>query len=217
MPRRATTTRKRPYRRRYVRRKRATRYVRITRLARSPQKIHYHVLQGTSPIYNVTFGQGHCWNWQCNIAPNVAEFSALYDQYRVISLTHTYFPIYNSADMSGATTKALFPIAWYIDYDDATPPTSMTQMLERQDLKYTRDGKTIKIGPYVPRVNTAAYPNPAAFIASPVSIKPPWLDCTSMDVKHYGVKVWLDDNGTPNGTQCGVLLTRAVVAFKGAQ
>lgn len=121
--------------------------------------------------------------------PNRTEFTALFDQYKILSYTIELRPRFNSRDAAyGAGTVADIPtVYWVYDQDDATPPSSMSQLMEHPKVRSGRLDKPVYITVKYPTVTTLEYNG--GIITNGYSVKrSPWIDCNSYQVPHYGVK-----------------------------
>ncbi len=126
-----------------------------------------------------------------------AEFTALYDQYRVVRLTYTLSPAWTSARAPSTSPNGDL-CGWVhsvYDYDDNAAPAASTAgigaMMERASYALTHAVKTTATTWVVePRVALAAYAASAftSYANSPAC----WVDCSSPNVEHYGLKLLIE-------------------------
>lgn len=81
---------------------------------------------------------------QLNSVIDVADFTSLYDQYRIAGVKYTFTPLKN---VNTQTTNYVIPeLVIARDLDDVTPPTSDTQdLLQRQDVKLHRLTRPVSV------------------------------------------------------------------------
>lgn len=120
-----------------------------------------------------------------------ATLAGVYDQYKINYVTATWVPKYN---MAGAVTMAptATPVQpWMsefgsaIDYDTGTAPAGMGTLAEYNNFKWTR-GMDVHKRVLKPRAQTAIQSG-NSFISNPL-FNQPWIDCTSPDVQHLGIR-----------------------------
>lgn len=145
--------------------------------------------------------------------PGNAEFTSLFDQYRLDWIEYIF--VLKSNPGAGGH---IAPIIYFAeDHDDDSPPT-LTAMLEKQStqvVNFSADRTMIKFK-VVPNITREVYRGvtPGYERAKPGV----WLDCNTPDVPHYGVKYYIGNyNSTyyPN-TVIDVIL-RYHVSFKETQ
>lgn len=125
-----------------------------------------------------------------------AELTALFDQYRINGIKYSLIPRGNTAEItasSGASSvfqgqsTGVFSV---IDYDDATAPTTITQLMEYQNLKMTRATQTHSRY-FKPRVNLQGVTNLGTGATGPTMNTRGWIDCDFINVPHFGLKLAL--------------------------
>lgn len=125
--------------------------------------------------------------------PNNSEFTALYDQYRINGVKVTVIPRGNTAEItasSGASTvyqgqsTGVFSV---IDYDDTTPLANINEACQYQNMKMTR--ATQQHTRYlVPRFNLQGITNQGTGATGSMMNTRGWIDCTQINVPHFGLK-----------------------------
>lgn len=126
--------------------------------------------------------------------PNNSEFTTLFDQYKLRMVSVHFRPLVNqlvTAQPNTGTTDATgyCPLHTVIDYDDNSAPTSLSTVLQYQNLRTTNPNRPHKriVRPKVLRevyqssVTTAYQPSASG-----------WIDCNYAGVPHYGLKVYMD-------------------------
>lgn len=123
---------------------------------------------------------------------NSAEFSALYDQYK-LNLVKLQFWLRVDPSAQAAASAISPKLFWFRDMDDNVP-ASMTEMRERARCKIAvlRTDRPVTIW-VKPNVLAEVYRGVGTTTYSPKFGQ--WLDMTNTDVTHYGVK-WNIDNLT---------------------
>lgn len=128
--------------------------------------------------------------FQLSQLPNYTEFTALYDQYMIKAVKISLIPKYTEVALGSTTQGNMWSV---VDYDDATPPPNIDTILQYQNLKRTRMSQ-VHSRYLKPAVSSEVYATGLASSYSPK--KNVWLDATTAQVEHYGVKFWFDARGT---------------------
>lgn len=139
--------------------------------------------------------------------PDVGDFTSLYDQYRILSVKYVLMPRGNVSDLgtAGAQISRLFTV---IDYDDSSPPSSIDQLCQYQNLKVTNaTAKHVRI--IKPMYNREVSTGLGTTANEPSR---GWLDCTNNNVAHRGVKLALQ--GPVTGTITYDAMITYNLAFK---
>lgn len=190
MPRVRRINRRRP---RMTRRKRT---VRRNKIARQVHKYKRIVNMGTytasqSPATGTVPARG-AFSFNMNLLPNVSEYSALYDQYKISGVSLKFIPKTNQfqGGTSGTpNTIGYGQIVTAIDYDDAVTPITKDQLLEFGSSKVTRSNKEHKR--YLkPKMLQEIYINSSTTGRAPISAK--WIDWSFPNAEHYGIKWFID-------------------------
>ena len=137
---------------------------------------------------------GYGFNFALDQLPNPSDFTQLYDQYRIKAIKWQLIPKQGTATVFPPTVLpgqvSIMPkIYSVIDYDDSAPPTSLDQMLQYENCKYTRANKT-HTRFFKPAVATEVF-NTGITTAYGMR-QNAWLDCNSNQIEHYGLKVWVE-------------------------
>lgn len=143
----------------------------------------------------------------------VNDFVNLYDQYRINGVKYTLIPRGNIAEITLAPSyngqsTGVFSV---IDYDDNTAPSTINQLMEYQNVKMTRahqqHSRYIK-----PRINLQGITNIGTSATGQIMNTRGWLDCTNINVPHFGLKFALQQ--TVNYTQTYDVKIDFYLAFK---
>jgi hypothetical protein len=110
---------------------------------------------------------------------NVTNFAGVFDQYRFRMAEVTIYP---GIDQSTSGTVGLLHTV--IDYDDSNTPT-ITGLLDYQNVIVTR-GDEVQKRTFVPHAAVAAY---SGAFTSYSNVTSPWIDTSSPNVSHFGVKL----------------------------
>lgn len=120
---------------------------------------------------------------------NVAAFSALFDQYRIVALRYTLIPRTNV--VSGTAYNP--PLYTIVDYDDASPLSSRNAFTQRANVTVSQVWQSVS-RTFKPHAALAAYSGAFTSYANATS---PWIDLNSTTVPHYGFKWYIDSCNTP--------------------
>lgn len=116
----------------------------------------------------------------------IADFTALYDQYRIAGVRVNIIPLSDSAT---AQSSGFLPtLYWARDDDDALAPATEAELRERQDVKVNRLNKPVSI--YIKNPKAMIDVNQTTGLADPAMVKNGWINCNSTLVQHNGLKMW---------------------------
>lgn len=121
--------------------------------------------------------------------PNSAEFSALFDQYRITGISIKFIPCQTGSDVNPNSTSIFLPnLMSVIDYTDSAVPSGINELMQYQNCKRTKITRTHSRY-FKPRVlhdvvgqgaTTGYTPKPWPFVSF------------GIDVTGYGIKWGLD-------------------------
>ncbi len=118
-------------------------------------------------------------NFTLSALPSSTEFTALFDQYRIVQVTVRFLPLAGVG--SGSS-----PLITAIDYDDSSTPVAVTDLLQYDSHVMTQPGVTLE-RTFTPRVSTAVYSGTfTSFASAPNSL---WIDVASPNTQYYGLKL----------------------------
>lgn len=122
---------------------------------------------------------------------NYAEFTSLFDQYRIVGVKISILPLANSVNTGDASSvmDTTMVIHHCMDFDDGTPYAAslagVQDMQQRGNYKRAK-GWTPTYKYYKPRVLTLG--TVAAGGQNVVNPRAPWTNCANADLVHYGSK-----------------------------
>lgn len=129
------------------------------------------------------------FNFQLAFIDQSSTYTALFDQYKIEHVELTFSPMFRANSLSNVTTAAIVPLIYVaLDYDDGSTPSSLTTLREYQNLVVRSDEKSFSVT-LNPHIAMSAYNGAFAGYANVVA---PWLDCSTTNIQHYGVKVGID-------------------------
>lgn len=143
-------------------------------------------------IYDVPFVYGV----QLAMLYNSGDFTTLFDQYQIRSVTHyitvsqTASSVLGAGSAGTADSMLTMPsIAYFIDKDDYSLPNQGT-VRERMGvrMKQLQLGKTVKITIRNPKCEGLVYSGSSAVVGSAIPKGYQWLDTSANTVPHYGLK-----------------------------
>lgn len=141
--------------------------------------------------------------------PNVAEFVALFDRYKLRQVNVKIVPSINtlnafSTAIGTAPNTGLPIVQTAVDYDDAVPPNSAGDLLQRTDLKILRMDREHDL-PVSPKFSAVVADTSGS---SAGSIQSGWLTTTTtgQNARHYGRKFWAEPLTGGPGVQQGTFV-----------
>lgn len=165
-----------------VKPKKATKMVKRVNLGRDLHyfKRHYNVA-------HLQIATGYGFSFSLNQLPNASEFTALFDQYKIISIKYRFKL---RADPGSGT--GTYPTLFYRrDHDDDNNPVSIDELEQSNLTRHVvlRPNSWVKIG-VKPSILQAGLTQTGTTMVFPKYNT--WIDCSYPDVKHYGLKTWID-------------------------
>jgi len=142
--------------------------------------------------------------------PNVAEFVALFDRFKIDKVRVRFVPSINvqsafSTAIGTSPSTGLPIVQTAVDYDDATPPTGVGDLLQRTDVRMLRFDREHVLD-VAPRVSVGALDSNAAVSGSAQS-RSPWLDTADgQNTIHFGRKFWSEQLTAAPGVQQGIIV-----------
>lgn len=145
--------------------------------------------------------------------PNVAEFTTLYDQYKINLVKWQLIPRGNQSDVGTSTTTGqLMGVFSALDYDDNSAPTSIQDIMEYQNARMTRSNQIHK-RVLKPRARVNIVGSGGAGVNGQIfGSRNPWIDCNAPTTPHFGIKYVLQQ--LPAGTQIYDMKIDFYMAFK---
>ncbi len=142
--------------------------------------------------------------------PNVAEFVALFDRFRIDKVRVRFVPSMNvqsafSTAIGTAPATGLPIVQTAVDYDDAVAPTGAGDLLQRTDVRLLRFDKEHVLD-VAPRVSLGALDSNAA-VSGSAQARSPWLDTADgQNTCHFGRKFWAEPLTSAPGVQQGIVV-----------
>lgn len=159
-------------------------------------------------------------SFNLNSLPNSSEFSALFDEYKIMKVSLKWVPFGDSVDMPIATmtgTSSLLspggPLITVVDYDDNTAPTAAADLLQYQTSKVTPIPKPLSMT-IRPKFATEVY---RSGLSTAYGARTGWLDTDSADVPHYGVKYYMNAPSALNSSYTYQVWADVTLALKGVK
>jgi len=141
-----------------------------------------------------------------NGLPNATNYTALFDQYRIVQVEVWITPQIGGS--GGVLLNAGSLMKTVVDYDNTT--TTATQAFFDDFANcHTTGIQSGHYRRYTPHVAVAAYSGAFTSFSNVVA---PWIDCASPGVQHYGLKIYAD--ATPLGAIGIDVITRYHVQFR---
>jgi len=153
------------------------------------------ITASTSPVFAG-------YSFQLEDFPDFTELTALYDQYRIRQASVNF--LHNGAALVGGQ---LFSV---IDYDDATPPTTLASLWQYPSLMITAAG-TNATRNFTPHCVSVLYDGVTP-LAAGGNIVAPWIDSNNPSVPHYGLKVGVQ--GYASATAIWNVYLTAIINFR---
>lgn len=148
------------------------------------------------------------------VVPGYLDFTALFDQYQIRSVTYDLFW---SKNISGETSPGLaIPLLWSaMDYDDIGNFT-LTELQQYPGVTTTmmgEDGGKVFHRTFrpVPRLNVPDGAGGTGF--APTLDRNVWIDCTYPQVSHNGIKIYLDTFGRTANSDIGSIMVCARIEY----
>jgi len=155
-------------------------------------------IEGATTTANVQYAG---WSYNCQLGdfPSFADFTNLYDMYRIDSYTLSFMPYItgNTGVDTIAQMSNFAVILHYIhDYDDSSTPANTTAGMDalKQYASYRRVhlgncmGKPISIRVANPARVQPAIVNAGTYTGAMVDRSKRFIDCGSTTVEHFGIK-----------------------------
>lgn len=139
---------------------------------------------------------------QINDIVNFAQFTDVYDAYRINKVTLNVEYLSNVASAASASVMPTLYMYW--DQDDAAVPASLSSINSKMGVRRIQCGDRMKTQwtmSYKPTVAAALLQGTTDVITDKLGAaevrKSPWINCLFPTVKHYGVKMVIADLYAP--------------------
>lgn len=137
-------------------------------------------------VGNVGYAFGAAMNFRAANVQTFADFSALYDQYKITGVSVKIIPCSDSAT---AQSSGFLPTLYYArDQDESAVPATEADLRERQDVKAVRLTKPVKI--WIPNPKLQVDINQTTGLPDPAMVATGWINCANTLAQHNGLKMW---------------------------
>jgi len=169
---------------------------------------------------NTSGTNGYVVDFRAIYISDYNTLAGVFDQYRINSVKVYLIPKLNSNAPVPSTTSGTYIgvinpnvgiLTSVIDYDSSATPVSTSQMMEYPGAKFTR-GLQTHYRSFKPKVNLLQQTSAGTSVISQQSGSNPWIDCTTGDVSHRGMRFTIE-----NSSQTSVLYDLVVkmnISFK---
>lgn len=141
--------------------------------------------------------------------PNVLEFQALYDAYKILKVVIQIIPSYNVVQNADSNNLALIPgIHSVLDFNGQVPvsasptlfTTNLNQLVQYSTYRYTRGGRIHKrvITPRMAENVQSTTSGGVLTTVTGIEASKRWIDTQQADVRHYGIILMSDRSGVPD-------------------
>jgi hypothetical protein len=131
--------------------------------------------------------QNPTYAFTLNDLDSYAEFTGLFDQYRIECVAFRLIPMQNAVGLTtNSTTVCVTPYV-VVDYDDTSALTTAAQARSFESCVIVPPG-TECVRQFQPRVALAGYTGTFTGYAN---VAPPWIDAGSPGVQHFGIKLYI--------------------------
>lgn len=162
----------------------------ISKLGRKLQlSLHRYKRSYSVDLLTTATAQGTGYQFSLNNLPNYAEFTALYDSYRIEWVTIWAIPTQTEAPVA-ALNYYVPTLYTAVDKDDATPPGSLASQLEHGNLRMVTMDKMKKLAAFKPAVQGELFRSGATRGFNRMDDQ--WIDCAQPDIPHFGLKIWTE-------------------------
>lgn len=150
-------------------------------------------MAGDSMTNTIQWGNSFIFKLSSVIDP--ADFTNLYDKYKIVGVRLKVMYQANSASTGGVSVLPI--INYSIDHDDASVPTSLNNVECKAFAKSRILTGDKPLNLYLkPKVAVGLYQGAFTGYGIPGST---WINSSSPDVQHYGVKFWINNFYAPTG------------------
>jgi len=143
--------------------------------------------------------------FQFGYLDNYAAFASVFDQYRIDAVRVTCKPQNNAVGLVTNSTTSLVPLYCVIDYDNVSNLSTVGAARQYANCIVLEPGESF-IRTFQPRAALAGYTGAFGGYAN---VSPPWIDCASSTVQHYGLKFLI-----PGATAAQTLLQSWDITFE---
>lgn len=151
--------------------------------------IYNHIIRTQPlPVINNSLGSNlnsyYGFYGQLSASPQVAEFTALYDEYKINRIKFTFYPT-TTGNQIGTAGFMMTPVYYTVDFND-DHLTSLNAMLQNASMKTKTLGQKFSVS-FVPRTLDLVE------AGVPATDKNRWLSTADAEVKYYALKMYIPD------------------------
>jgi hypothetical protein len=141
-----------------------------------------------------------------------SQLAAVFDQYRIEEIQLVFRPMFLAVNVSGSTTFYIPQLYVVVDYDDASTSGYTAATYQAYNNCNVSMYETVSVT-FVPHIAVSAYSGSS--FTQYQNLGPQWLDTTSPNTQHYGVKAGIDAGGSGQTSfQSWAITTRVRCSFK---
>lgn len=164
------------------------------------------LIQQSSSFNNASFSIAYN-----NIAQS-AQLTTVFDQYRIDEVQLIFRPMFLAVNMSGSTTFYVPQLYVVVDYDDANTSGYTAATYQAYSNCNVSMYETVSVD-FVPHIAVSAYSGSS--FNQYQNLTPKWIDTSSPNVQHYGVKAGIDAGGSGQAQfQSWSITTRVRLSLK---
>lgn len=184
-----------PLKKKYGKRKKRM----ITRMRR-PKYDGALYVKRTTKAYDadITGEQGFAFQYNMSALPNFTEFTNLFDRYKITGVKLRVMFLANNIEIGSPTQYSIPVIHHCTDIDDANPPSSETEILQKNNVKTRRLDKNFNV--FIRPKCTFEVFNSVTSTGYAVA-NSSWIDMASSSIPHYGWKAWIGNGQASPSTQ----------------
>lgn len=133
-----------------------------------------------------TLTSSHAYSFNLNEVPNVGEFTALFDSYRLEKVKIWFYANTTVSNAGGAPYESNVQLVLSTDYDDAAVPANMDELFQRQNSRMKKLTSTSR----TPVTHTISWPRANYGTSNAImQSKGQWIDAGVPSTPHYGLKL----------------------------
>jgi len=160
----------------------------------SSRQVHWFKRRGTATAVTgdgITNAKFIGLNFTLSSMINAAEFSALFDQYKLTGIKLNFYLSRNPANST--SVNGIRPRLYIVtDYDTSTAPSSFDELREYSNSKVWNFDSAKPFSYFVrPKVLNEVYRSGVSTGTAPV--RPPWISTQHLDLQHFGVRMGIEN------------------------
>lgn len=199
----------------------------ITRAVRQSHRIKYFtemVDLGLITLPGGSIGNGYSWEAYLNLLPSdsLTAYRAMFDEYTIIKMVYQFIPAIGQYNYGSAPAPPMVHYAVNRDGAAGTPSASISVLSEDYVKTVVADGQrkiVVSVNNPKPYLKQTSGDTGGTLAVQQPYNKWVWLDLNdddSINTKHYGIRMWIDNPSATLTTPYRVLC-RMTMAFKEQQ